>query len=180
MRPVVTTEKLAAKRPQQGTNLLEVQELLLDQPPWFVIGPAVGLVLIGLLAFVNVRMGVLGGVTDLVERASGRKPSIGWKGWFVVGIVLGGLLFHALAGARTTGGESYGWLAGAFNGSDVLIALALLLAGGLIGYGAKYAGGCTSGNGLSGVSFGSPGSMVAMATFMGTAIVTTAVIGVVT
>jgi uncharacterized membrane protein YedE/YeeE len=157
-----------------------VHEVLLDQPPWFVIGPAVGLVLLGLLASLNVRMGVLGGVTDLVERASGRKPAIGWKGWFVLGIVLGGLFFRLLAGAATTGGESYGWLSGAFDDAGVLIALALVLAGGLIGYGAKYAGGCTSGNGLSGVSFGSPGSMVAMGTFMATAISASLVIEVLT
>jgi hypothetical protein len=157
-----------------------VQEALLDQPPWFVIGPAIGLVLVGLLAFLNVRMGVLGGVTDLVERVGGRKPTIGWKGWFVIGIVLGGLLFRLMAGAGTTGGEDYGWLSGAFNDSGVLIALVLMFAGGLIGYGAKYAGGCTSGNGLSGVTFGSPGSMVAMGTFMGTAIVASLVIGALT
>jgi uncharacterized membrane protein YedE/YeeE len=152
--------------------------MLLDQAPWFAIGPAIGLVLVGLLAFVNVRMGVLGGVTDLVERASGRAPALGWKGWFVIGIVLGGLLFRVLAGAATTGGSSYGWLSGAFDDATVPIAVVLLVAGALIGYGAKFAGGCTSGNGLSGVSFGSPASMVAMATFMATAISASLVIEV--
>jgi uncharacterized protein len=157
-----------------------MEDFLRDQAPWFVVGPAIGLVLVGLLAFVNVRMGVLGGVTDLVERAGGRKPSVGWKGWFVIGTALGGLLFHVLAGARTTGGDGYGWLSRSFEDAPVMIGLLLVLAGVLIGYGAKYAGGCTSGNGLSGVSFGSTGSMVAMATFMGTAIAVTAVIGVLT
>ena len=152
--------------------------MLLDQAPWYAVGPAVGLVLVGLLAFVNVRMGVLGGVTDLVERASGRAPTIGWKGWFVIGIVLGGLLFRVLAGAATTGGSSYGWLSGAFDDATAPIAVVLVLAGALIGYGAKLAGGCTSGNGLSGVSFGSPASMVAMATFMATAISASLVIEV--
>ena len=152
--------------------------MLLEQAPWYAIGPAVGLVLVGLLAFVNVRMGVLGGVTDLLERASGRTPVLGWKGWFVIGIVLGGLLFRVLAGAATTGGSGYGWLTGAFDDATVPIALVLVLAGGLIGYGATFAGGCTSGNGLSGVSFGSPASMVAMATFMATAISASLVIEV--
>jgi len=144
--------------------------VLLEQAPWYAIGPAVGLVLVGLLAFVNVRMGVLGGVTDIVEKASGRTPMLGWKGWFVIGIVLGGLLFRVVAGAATTGGTSYGWLSGAFDGATLPIGLVLVFAGLLIGYGAKFAGGCTSGNGLSGVSFGSPASVVAMATFMATAI----------
>ena len=150
--------------------------MLLDQAPWYAIGPGVGLVLVGMLAFVNVRMGVLGGVTDLVERAGGRSEAIGWKGWFLVGIVAGGLLFRLLAGAATTGGDSYGWLSAAFDGAGLPIALVLLLAGLLIGFGAKHAGGCTSGNGLSGVSFGSPASVVAMGTFMATAIAASLVI----
>jgi uncharacterized membrane protein YedE/YeeE len=41
----------------------------------------------------------------------------------------------------------------------------------LIGYGAKWAGGCTSGNGLSGSSMLSPAGLAATATFFATAIV---------
>ena len=52
-------------------------------------------------------------------------------------------------------------------------------AGVLIGYGAKVAGGCTSGNGLGGSSFGSPAGLASTATFMGTAIAATFVIGAV-
>ncbi len=84
--------------------------MLVDQAPWYAIGPGVGLVLVGMLAFVNVRMGVLGGVTDFVERAGGRSQALGWKGWFLVGIIAGGLLFRVLAGAATTGGDRL-WLA---------------------------------------------------------------------
>ena len=40
----------------------------------------------------------------------------------------------------------------------------------LIGYGAKTAGGCTSGNGLSGTAIGSKASFVATMTFMATAV----------
>ena len=47
----------------------------------------------------------------------------------------------------------------------------LAFAGVLIGYGAKTAGGCTSGNGLSGNAILSPASLVATGTFFGTAIV---------
>jgi hypothetical protein len=51
------------------------------------------------------------------------------------------------------------------------IALILLAAGGLIGFGAKTAGGCTSGNGLTGTSMLSRAALAATATFFGTAIV---------
>ena len=47
----------------------------------------------------------------------------------------------------------------------------LLVAGVLIGFGAKTAGGCTSGNGLTGTSMLSRAALVATATFFGTAIV---------
>ena len=55
----------------------------------------------------------------------------------------------------------------------MLAAPVLFAAGILIGYGAKLAGGCTSGNGLCGTSLGSPASLAATATFMGTAVATT-------
>lgn len=150
-----------------------VGALLADQPPWYVLGPVTGLVLVSLFALINARMGVLGGVTDIVDRVSGRSTTLGWKGWFVVGITLGALAFQLAAGEGASAG--YGWLSRA-GASDGAVAAILVFAGVLIGYGAKYAGGCTSGNGLSGVSFGSKASLVAMATFMGTAIVASFVI----
>jgi uncharacterized membrane protein YedE/YeeE len=50
----------------------------------------------------------------------------------------------------------------------------------LIGYGAKLAGGCTSGNGLSGTAMLSPGSLVATGSFFATAIVVNLVISALT
>jgi uncharacterized membrane protein YedE/YeeE len=52
----------------------------------------------------------------------------------------------------------------------------LFVAGILIGFGAKVAGGCTSGNGLSGTAALSPASLAATATFFATAIVVSFVI----
>ena len=73
--------------------------------------------------------------------------------------------------------EGYGWLTETFTGdARWLIVPVLLAAGALIGFGAKTAGGCTSGNGLSGNAILSPASLVATATFFGTAIVVSFVI----
>ena len=84
-------------------------------------------------------------------------------------------LFALIAGGPDFHG--YGWLTQTFHGSSrVWIAPILLVAGGLIGYGAKLAGGCTSGNGLSGLGALSPASAVATATFFGTAIAVSFVI----
>jgi uncharacterized membrane protein YedE/YeeE len=52
----------------------------------------------------------------------------------------------------------------------------LVGAGVLIGFGAKTAGGCTSGNGLGGCSTGSPAGFAATGTFMGVAIAGTFVL----
>ena len=49
----------------------------------------------------------------------------------------------------------------------------LLLVGVLVGYGARWAGGCTSGHGLSGCAAGSPESLAATATFFSVAVVVT-------
>jgi uncharacterized membrane protein YedE/YeeE len=151
-------------------------DALSHQAPWYAIGPLFGLVLVSLLALANVRMGVLGGWSDVIERALGRVPAVGWKGWFVIGIVLGGLLFRVLAGASSAAGTgALEAVLGSTTGIGIF--LALVVAGGLVGYGAKWAGGCTSGNGLSGASFGSPAGIVAMLTFMATAIGATLVLG---
>ena len=46
-----------------------MHELLLDRPPWYVAGALVAFVVVGLMATVNERIGVLGGFSELVERA---------------------------------------------------------------------------------------------------------------
>jgi uncharacterized membrane protein YedE/YeeE len=146
-----------------------------------VLGPLIGLVVLGLLVAINERFGVLGGYSNVVERATGRSPVLGWKGWLLVGVLGGSLLFRLLAGAGAIP-SGYGWLTRTFSGSGGSIAVGglLLVAGALIGFGAKTAGGCTSGNGLGGCSAGSGASFAATATFMGTAIVVTFLIRAVT
>ena len=142
---------------------------LLERPPWFVAGALLGLSVIAVLVTLNERLGVIGGYSELVERAIGRRRALGWKAWFVIGVVLGGLIFSLTSGGRRAG-AGYGWLEQAL-GNDPLATGAMLAVGGvLIGLGAKTAGGCTSGNGLSGCSFGSPASFVATGTFMTTAV----------
>jgi uncharacterized membrane protein YedE/YeeE len=154
-------------------------ELLQQRPAWFVLGPLIGLVVVGLLWTIDERIGVLGGFSNVVERASGRTGELGWKAWFLFGVLGGGLLFRIGAG-ESNPGDGYGWLTREFTGSETVIVVAALLGGGaLIGYGAKTAGGCTSGNGLGGTSLGSPAAFVATITFMATGIAATYLIKVI-
>ncbi len=141
--------------------------MLLERPSWYVLGSLLGLVVVAAFALLNERVGVVGGFADVVERVTGRRPALGWKAWFVIGVVGGGLLFRLIAGAPTVR-HGFGWLTRNLDGG--LVAVVLVLAGVAIGYGAKAAGGCTSGNGLGGCATGSRASLTATGTFMATAI----------
>jgi uncharacterized membrane protein YedE/YeeE len=157
-----------------------VTDTLLHRPAWYVLGPLIGLVVLGLLATINERFGVLGGYSNVLERVTGRSPALGWRAWLLIG-VLGGSLVHRLLSGSPTVHHGYGWLTRTFTGSGEIAVGALLVVGGaLTGFGAKTAGGCTSGNGLGGCSFGSTASFVATATFMATAIGATFLIRAVT
>lgn len=147
-----------------------------EQLAWYIAGPVLGLCVVACRVLFNGRLGVTGGFSEVVGQLGRRSLSFDWRGWFLVGVVLGGTLFMALAGGRLFSG--YGWLTDTFHGAVGGVATGglLLVSGVLIGYGAKLAGGCTSGNGLSGVSQLSPASLVATATFFATAIVVSFVI----
>ncbi len=142
-------------------------DFLLTRPPWFVIGALLGFTVVGVLGTLNRQLGALGGYSAVFERASGRSAALGWRAWFLIGIFGGALVFRLLAGDPGTG-DGYGWLTRTF--SDPLVGVLLLVGGVLIGFGAKAAGGCTSGNGICGTALGSPASFVATATFMAVAI----------
>jgi hypothetical protein len=140
---------------------------------WWIAGPILGLVIVSFLALANKRFGVLGGVTDLVQGSAEGRGLRSWRTLLLLGIVFGGVAFALLAGAPDAG-HSYSWLDAHLSlGSEVA---ALFGAGLLIGVGARTAGGCTSGHGLTGSALASPASIVSMMTIMATAIGTTFVL----
>jgi uncharacterized membrane protein YedE/YeeE len=140
------------------------------QLAWYIAGPALGLCVVAVRALFNARLGVTGGFSELIGKLGRGSVSFDWRGWFAIGLFVAGTLFALAAGTQTF--QGYGWLTDAFSGSaQVAIAPILLGAGIAIGYGAKLAGGCTSGNGLSGTSLFSPAALAATATFFATAIV---------
>jgi uncharacterized membrane protein YedE/YeeE len=141
--------------------------------PWWVAGPVLGLVIVSLLGLTNKRFGVLGGVTDLVEGSAEGRGLRSWRSLLVVGIVLGGLAHALLAGAPDAG-TAYSWLDTHLSvGGEVA---SLFGAGLLIGVGARTAGGCTSGHGLTGSALASPASIVSTMTIIATAVATTFVL----
>ena len=73
-------------------------EALASRAPWYVVGVALGLIVVMALATINQRVGAVGGYSELVDRLSGRSPSLGWRAWFLLGIVGGsGLSSHSAA-----------------------------------------------------------------------------------
>src|SRR5919206_5008737 len=138
--------------------------MLHHQLPWYVAGPALGACVVAIRLLLNARLGVTGGFSAVVERV------FDWRAFFLLGLIVGAAAFALIAGGPDFHG--YGWLTDTFTGgSRWIVGPILFVAGILIGYGAKAAGGCTSGNGLSGVSMTSVAAIAATATFFGTAIV---------
>ena len=137
----------------------------LDRCPWYIAGPVLGLVIIGLRATVNRPLGALGGYIDVTEHVT--HPSrLGFSAFLLAGIVIGGALFVLTTGSSSPSPSYNGLLP-----SDPVLQLAILVAAGFaMGVGARSAGGCTSGHGLTGMSLGSPASIVAAMTFFGTAV----------
>jgi uncharacterized protein len=138
--------------------------------PWWVAGPTLGLVIVALLGLANRRFGVVGGVSDLVHGSAEGRGLGSWRTVLVGGIVLGGLAYAVLAGWPDAG-SAYSWLDPHLS-TPVEVGV-LFGAGALIGVGARTAGGCTSGHGLTGVGLASRASIASMMTIMATAIATT-------
>ncbi len=143
--------------------------LLPQHLPWFIVGPLIGLVPVALYAVMNRPLGASGAYLQVILAVRGRATEA-WRAWFFVGLIIG-----VLAAAVVQGGPILhlgyrfisGWL------SPVAAVPILFLSGLLMGYGARWAGGRTSGHGLSGASARGIGSIVATATFFTTAIVVT-------
>ena len=137
--------------------------------PWFVVGPLIGLVPVALYAITNRPLGASGAYLQAVQALRGRATEA-WRAWFFVGLIIG-----VLAGAVLQGGPALhlgyhfisGWV------TPVAAIPVLFVSGLVMGYGARWAGGCTSGHGLCGTSARGAGSMIATASFFLTAILVT-------
>lgn len=143
-------------------------DVLPAQLPWWIAGPGVGLCVVAMYGLLNVRLGVSGGWLQLLFKVTGRPVGEPWRIWFNLALVAGAVSAGLLGDAAVHG---YGALSELL--APWLLAPALLLVGVLIGYGARWAGGCTSGHGLSGCAAGSRESIAATATFFAVAVAVT-------
>jgi uncharacterized protein len=129
--------------------------------PW---PAAIGGVVIGfaaaLLVLVNGRVAGISGIVGGMLRP--QAGDLGWRVAFVAGLLLAPLAC-AMAGPVPTATIDAGF--------PVLVAAGLL-----VGIGTSYAGGCTSGHGVCGLSRLSPRSLVATLSFMAAGIATVYVV----
>jgi uncharacterized membrane protein YedE/YeeE len=148
-----------------------------DRVPWFVVGPLMGIVVVLVYALLNKRLGVSGSYVQARMLVLGRAVAEPWRIWFMVGIVGGATITTFLRGGALAVTD-YGAF-GRLLPIGVIVPL-LFVGGALIGFGTRWAEGCTSGHGLAGIPSRSPASFAAAATFFTTAVGVTFLVHLVT
>jgi uncharacterized membrane protein YedE/YeeE len=138
------------------------------QLPWWVAGPGVGLCVVALYGLINARLGVSGAWLATIAPVEGWRPEP-WRRTFLAALVGGAVLAAVLGPPVTVHG--YGRLSAVL--APVPLVAVLLLVGVALGYGSRWAGGCTSGHGMSGCAAGSPDSVATTATFFTVAVLAT-------
>jgi hypothetical protein len=137
--------------------------IFVERWPWWAGGAAIAAVAVGLLYFKNQLLGVSTGYAELARPCALRRgPS--WRIAFLGGIVLGGVVSGVLAGSGPT--WSMGQLDLLFTSTPWAKPVFLLAGGVLVGFGARRAGGCTSGHAIVGVAQGARSSVIATAVFL--------------
>lgn len=124
----------------------------------FFGGALIGLSAVLLMAFNGRIAGISGIVSRILPKSSGDEP-ISTGLMFVIGLLLAVPLYVLLWGVSPTQTVS----------SNLPL---LAIAGLLVGFGATYGNGCTSGHGVCGMSRLSTRSIIATLTFMVTAFIT--------
>jgi uncharacterized protein len=118
-------------------------------------GLLIGLSATLLLAFNGRIAGISGTINGAITFA---KEEV-WRWMFILGMLLGGILYeYGLASQPTPRSTFAFW--------------AMILGGFLVGFGTRMGGGCTSGHGVCGLGRLSLRSLVAVLTFLITAILT--------
>ena len=129
--------------------------------PWSAaIGGAVIGLAAALLVLVNGRVAGISGIVGGMLRT--RADDFAWRLAFVAGLLLAPMVYAMVA---------------AFPSATIAASYpVLIVAGLLVGVGTRFAGGCTSGHGVCGLSRLSPRSLVATLAFMAAGFVTVFVV----
>ena len=123
-------------------------------------GSLIGLAAALLLLFSGRVAGVSGILGNVLVGAWGKQA---WRVYFLIGLLAAPLIYRLLGNTPP-------------QAEFTVNSLILLLAGVLVGFGARLGSGCTSGHGVCGISNLSWRSLVATLTFMSTGAITVYII----
>lgn len=126
-----------------------------------ILYPLVGGVIIGVASTMMLALnGRITGISGILGGALKKVTANDyWRVSFVLGLIFGGVVLYIVA-------------SGLFNYEFENSMVEMVIAGLLVGYGTRLGSGCTSGHGVCGLPRFSPRSILATITFMGVAIVT--------
>lgn len=169
-----------------------MKDLLTGFWPWYIAGPLLGLIVPLLLLLGNKQFGISSTLRDVCAIGLPTRAKYFQYNWreniwslvFVLGILLGGLLCQfwlyqpeqlgiseaTIADLRGLGIRDFSGLVPAdlFSWNALLTPtgfLCMVVGGFVVGFGVRYAGGCTSGHGIMGLSMLSLASLVALIGF---------------
>ncbi|MEB3231285.1 MAG: YeeE/YedE family protein [Leptolyngbyaceae bacterium] len=119
-----------------------------------------GGVLIGISATILLAFtGRIAGISGMVNGAISFRASELWRWFFIIGMVIGGGLYEYVLAPQPTPVSTFApWM--------------MMIGGFLVGFGTRMGNGCTSGHGVCGLGRLSGRSLVAVITFLSTAMVT--------
>ena len=167
-------------------------EILYNPWPWYVAGPAIGLTVPALLLLGNKALGISSTLRQICAACYPAKvPFLNydwkkdvWNLYFAAGILIGGFIGGyllsnpaavELAASTTTHLKNLGLHdpkgllpEEIFNWQTLMSLkgfLIIIVGGFLVGFGTRYAGGCTSGHGILGLSALQWPSLIATASF---------------
>src|SRR5687767_12845770 len=69
-----------------------------ERCPWYVAGPLLGLLMIGLRLVLNKSFGALGGYIDIAENSANPRK-LGFRAYLLAGMVIGGSLYASTLGS---------------------------------------------------------------------------------
>jgi uncharacterized membrane protein YedE/YeeE len=122
--------------------------------------PLTGGLLIGLSSLIMLAcLGRITGISGIFGGAITGEANSGFRLAFLVGLIAGPPVYHYLSALPAPAASEAGWPL-------------TVVAGLLVGFGTRYAGGCTSGHGVCGIGRLSPRSIVATMVFIGSGIIT--------
>lgn len=153
-----------------------VHFLFVELWPWWLGGIAVGLLVPLMYYFLNTALGVSTGYGNLVKiilpktklrwlNTETFKNKFNWRFIFIVGMILGGFLSARVSGMALTT-DVMGLFTQQTDWPTVAYLLWFFLGGAVLAFGARLAGGCTSGHCIHGLATFQKSSLVATIFFL--------------